>query len=77
MKMKILPAVVAILTLMTAPSAAQENNEFKPSGKFFGLLFANYHTSFSGGDNVSAFEVTRSYFGYDFSFSKNIKSGDV
>ncbi len=74
MKMKILPAVVAILTLMTAPSAAQENNEFKPSGKFFGLLFANYHTSFSGGDNVSAFEVTRSYFGYDFSFSKEISS---
>ncbi|NLE33710.1 MAG: hypothetical protein GX622_01245 [Bacteroidales bacterium] len=72
--MKFLPVMIAIMTLMTVPSAAQENEEFKPSGKFFGLLFANYHTSFSGGDNTSAFEVARSYFGYDFSFSKEISS---
>jgi hypothetical protein len=37
-------------------------------------LFANYHTTFTDGTNSSAFEVTRSYFGYDFSFSKEISS---
>jgi hypothetical protein len=74
MKMKSLSVALGILMLMTVSAAAQESDEFKPSGKFFGLLFSNYHTSFSGGENNSAFEVTRSYFGYDYSFSKEISS---
>jgi hypothetical protein len=74
MRIKILPVALSILVLSTLSAAAQESDEFKPSGKFFGLLFSNYHTSFSGGDNNSAFEVTRSYFGYDYSFSKEISS---
>ncbi len=72
--MKILPVALSILMLTTVSAAAQESDDFKPSGKFFGLLFANYHSTFSGRDNTSAFEVTRSYFGYDFSFSKEITS---
>ncbi len=74
MKMKFLPVALGILMLTTVSAAAQESDEFKPSGKFFGLLFSNYHTSFTGGENNSAFEVTRSYFGYDYSFSKEISS---
>lgn len=74
MKMKILPVALSILMLTTVSAAAQESDDFKPSGKLFGLLFANYHSTFSGGDNTSAFEVTRSYFGYDFTFSKEITS---
>ena len=72
--MKFLPVAISILMLTAAPVLAQESADFKPSGKFFGLLFANYHTSFTDGTNSSAFEVTRSYFGYDFSFSKEISS---
>jgi hypothetical protein len=74
MKMNLLPVALSILMLTTVSAAAQESDDFKPSGKFFGLLFANYHTSFTGGENNSAFEVTRSYFGYDYSFSKEISS---
>jgi hypothetical protein len=74
MRMKILPVALSILMLTAVPALSQESGDFKPSGKFFGLLFTNYHTTFSGGDNSSAFEVTRSYFGYDFSFSKEISS---
>ena len=74
MKMKILPVALSIMMLATVSAAAQDSEEFKPSGKFFGLLYANYHSTFSGGDNSSAFEVTRSYFGYDYSFSKEITS---
>lgn len=74
MKMKFLPVVLSIVVLTAVPMAAQESDDFKPSGKFFGLLFANYHSTFSGGENSSAFEITRSYFGYDFSFSKEISS---
>lgn len=72
--MKILPVAISILMLTTLSAAAQESDDFKPSGKFFGLLFANYHTTFANDINYSAFEVTRSYFGYDFSFSKEISS---
>lgn len=72
--MKILPVALSILMLTTVSVAAQESEDFKPSGKFFGLLFTNYHTTFNGDDNYSAFEVTRSYFGYDFSFSKEFTS---
>ena len=53
---------------------AQTGGEFKPNGKIFGLLFTNFHTTFSGGDNSSAFEVTRSYLGFDYSFSETIAS---
>jgi hypothetical protein len=53
---------------------AQESDQFKPSGKIFGLLFADYHTTFSGGENVPVFEITRSYLGFDFNFSKTIMS---
>ena len=74
MKIRILPVVISILMLTAIPVMAQESTDFKPSGKFFGLLFANYHTTFNDGTNSSAFEVTRSYFGYDFSFSKEISS---
>jgi hypothetical protein len=74
MKMKFLPAMLSLMVLTAVTVTAQDNDEFKPSGKFFGLLFTNYHTSFSGGENTSAFEVTRSYFGYDYSFSKQFTS---
>lgn len=67
-----------IFGLMSAalmlPVQAQESDQFKPSGKIFGLLFANYHTTFSGGENVSVFEITRSYLGFDYSFSRTIMS---
>ncbi len=53
---------------------AQNGDEFKPNGKIFGLLFTNFHTTFSGGDNSPAFEVTRSYLGFDYSFSETIAS---
>jgi len=72
--MKILPVAMSIMMLATVSASAQESEEFKPSGRFFGLLYTNYHSTFSGGDNTSAFEITRSYFGYDFSFSKEITS---
>lgn len=67
-----------IILLLSAtflmPVQAQETDQFKPSGKIFGLLFADYHTTFSGGKNVPVFEITRSYFGFDYNFSKTIMS---
>ncbi len=59
---------------LSLSAGAQETEEFKPSGKLFGLLFADYHNTFSGGDSVTVFQVTRSYLGYDYAFSKTVSS---
>jgi len=70
---KTLFALSIIIALAVSPCMkAQETEEFKTSGKIFGLMFADYHNTFSGGKSVSVFEVTRSYLGYDYSFSKTI-----
>lgn len=63
--------LAAILTFSSMVSA-QDTEEFKPSGKLFGLFFTDFHNTFSAGRNVSVFEVTRSYFGYEYSYSKTI-----
>jgi len=51
---------------------AQDTEDFKPSGRLFGLLFTNYHNTFSGGRSIAVFEVNRAFFGYDYAFSKTI-----
>ncbi|MGB8356979.1 MAG: hypothetical protein WCD55_00035 [Bacteroidales bacterium] len=72
MKKTIILGLMSVALML--PVQAQETDQFKPSGKIFGLLFANYHTTFSGRENVSVFEVTRSYLGFDYSFSRTIMS---
>jgi len=62
------------MALTSSATVAQESDDFKPGGKLFGLLFANYHTSFSGGENNAAFEITRSYLGFDYLFSEKYSS---
>lgn len=66
--------VLAVYALVAISSSAQEPEEFKPSGKVFGLLFADYHNTFSDGKSVPVFQVTRSYLGYDYSFSRTVSS---
>lgn len=65
---------VAVSAFVTLSAGAQEPGDFKPSGKVFGLLFADYHNTYSEGENVPVFQVTRSYLGYDYSFSKTVSS---
>jgi hypothetical protein len=72
MKKTIISGLLSILLLFSLH--AQENDQFKPSGKIFGLLFTDIHTTFSGGDKISGFEITRSYLGFDYFFSKTIMS---
>lgn len=55
---------------------AQENEkkEFVPSGKPFVKIFSNGHSTFIDGENTSAFEVQRAYFGYSYSLSENFSA---
>jgi len=70
--------IIAFSIIMSVSSIpvlkGQADDEFKPGGKIFGLLFTDFHTSFSGGHNTSAFEVRRSYLGFDYSFSQEFSS---
>lgn len=74
MKFKYLSVIIGFVVLTSPAAVAQERDEFKPGGKLFGQLFANYHTTFSGGENNAAFEVTRSFLGFDYNFSEKISS---
>jgi hypothetical protein len=65
---------LAALLLISPSVSGQANEEFKPGGKIFGLLFTGFHSTFSGGDNTSSFEIRRSYLGFDYSFSQKFMS---
>lgn len=64
--------VLAILLASTNVFSQEKTEEFKPSGKPFMKIFSNYHTSFSDGETTKAFELTRVYLGYEYSFSKTL-----
>jgi len=74
MNIKYLSAVISFMVLISSATVAQDSDDFKPGGKLFGMLFANYHTTFEGVDNNAAFEVTRSFLGFDYFFSEKISS---
>ena len=61
-------------TIIKAQDANQPSEEFKPSGKPVVLIFSNIHNTFSDGKNLTSFEVTRAFFGYDYSFSKKFSA---
>jgi len=47
-----------------------QENEFKPSGSGFALIYANYHQGItSAASEESAFELVRGYIGYEYKFS--------
>ncbi|MBN1116818.1 MAG: hypothetical protein JXA77_06425 [Bacteroidales bacterium] len=65
--------VLAIGILSLAQNESPE--VFKPSGKVTGKIFLNYHLNITPDANqLSAFEMNRAYFGYQYSFSKNISA---
>jgi hypothetical protein len=66
--------LVILVTLSALLASAQTDDKFKPCGRILGLLFADFHTTFSGEINSSAFEITRSYLGFDYSFSQKFSS---
>jgi len=39
-------------------------------GRVYGRIFSNFHSELNAGDNASAFEISRAYFGYERQLSK-------
>ena len=74
--MKKLSFILIALLLFGFSAKAQEstNEDFVPSGSPFVKIFSNAHSTFIDGDNTSAFELQRAYFGYSYSFSENFST---
>ena len=57
------------MAIFASMAISQEKSEdFKPNGKPIALIFTNFNTSFSDGENTKAFEITRAYLGYEYNF---------
>ncbi|MDP2338323.1 MAG: hypothetical protein Q8N05_18110 [Bacteroidota bacterium] len=75
MKKSILTTMLVLC--ITILGMSQEPKEaFKPNGKPIIRVFSNFHSTFSDGSSLSAFEITRVYLGYEHHFSKEF-SGTV
>lgn len=72
------PYLFLILILLIAKPAmkvnAQTDNAFAPSGKPLALIFTDVNSTFNKNGNSRAFEITRAYLGYEYSFSKYLSS---
>lgn len=72
--MKKVKLSIVVFLIMSAGIKAQENTEFIPSGKPTVKIFTNAHSTFIDGENTSAFELQRAYFGYSYNFSENFST---
>ena len=63
--------VLIFCFLVSTQLAAQKSDTtaFKPHGKPIIKIFSNFHTSLSDGNENSAFEVNKAYFGYSYQLS--------
>lgn len=73
---KIKLTFIATILLLTGIKAqeATTTEEFTPSGSPSVKIFSNAHSAFIDGENTSAFEIQRAYFGYKYSFSENFST---
>jgi hypothetical protein len=53
---------------------SQTSEEFKPGGKPFVTIFSNVHSTITDGETATAFELSRLYLGYEYSFSPNFSA---
>ena len=56
--------------LLSVAYSQEKTDDFKPNGKPLALIFTNFNTSFSDGETMKRFEITRAYLGYEYNFSK-------
>jgi len=69
-----LSTLTIIIVVPFFNAVAQPNNSFMPNGRPFALVYTDVNYSFNKAGNSKAFEITRAYLGFEYSFSKNISS---
>ncbi|MFC2151701.1 porin [Bacteroidota bacterium] len=66
--------IISFLLLTGIKAQESTTEEFIPSGNPSVKIFTNAHSTFIDGENKSAFDLERAYFGYNYSFSKNFST---
>jgi hypothetical protein len=66
--------LVFITKLTSIDINAQSDSSFTPHGNPFALIFSNVNYTINESGNNKAFELTRSFLGYEYFFSKKISS---
>lgn len=69
--------IILILTSFLNTSFSQDDDSFKPGGKPVFQMFNDVRHSFSSDGSNTAFELTRLYLGYEYSFSRSLSSRAV
>jgi hypothetical protein len=70
----ILLSVTILLVIQNGNLEAQSDQTFTPNGKPFALIFSDVNYRLNADGNSKAFEITRSYFGYEYNFTRNISA---
>ena len=77
MKTLFITVLATVSTAITMSTSAGDSAFISSPGTVYGRIFSNFHTEINAGDNESAFEIRRAYFGYERQlsnyFSANIK----
>ncbi len=70
--------ILLLIILLPASEAgnlkAQNDSAFSPNGKPFALIFSDINYKVNTDGNSKAFEITRSYLGYEYNFTRNISA---
>lgn len=75
MRRNILPVLLFASIIINGICLGQEKkNSFFKNGKPIGIVFSNFHTGINQGNNPSAFEIRRAYFGYSMDISENFSA---
>ena len=75
-KLRLTFFVTFLLTAVLVAQETEEKPEFKPSGKPYATIFTNFNVINYDGNTDYAFDLTRAYLGYGYTFSENL-SGKV
>lgn len=66
--------ILLILTGFTGKISGQSGKDFTPGGKPVFLLFTNVHSGLNTEGYSPAFEITRLYLGYEYSFTRSLSA---
>ena len=69
MVMRIFRCLLLLLSFFSINSFGQESLFSENQGKPRALIFSNFHKDFTANNKSSAFEVTRAYLGYEYTFN--------
>nr|WP_319398503.1 hypothetical protein [uncultured Carboxylicivirga sp.] len=72
--MKKIMVFMAIMAMWASYVTAQQQEEFKPTGRMEGRIFTDFSTDIVGEGKEKAFELKRAYFGYNYQITEDFRA---